>query len=237
MYSGNYVYVYASWIDPFDNSTSTTQTKGNSNGIGSSSYSFGSGGGGGYKGGTLYYFQDCGLDSKYPSYVADSGSSYVSGYDICKNHSSGVIFDNSQMIYNYKYGNGNLYIKRIYECGDFCFACNEDKCLKCIDNYYLYQNICVDKCPMDFVPIDGECIFVPKQTETIQITETFYKKETVQLTETIDQIITDKDKSKSKSKINIKLIIEISIFACEILLIVLIIIIIGVIVKKKKKEN
>lgn len=38
------IYVYASWIDPFENSTST-QTKGNAN----SSF-----GGGGYMGGTLY---------------------------------------------------------------------------------------------------------------------------------------------------------------------------------------
>ena len=122
----------------------------------------------------------------------------------------------------------------------------------------MYQNNCIDECPQDFIPINGECIFVPKQTEIKQITETFYQTETIdqiitdsipETKEEITQInsyeysssnekdfITDKDKFKSKSKITIKLIKVISIFVCEILLIFLVIIIIVVIVKKEKKN-
>lgn len=79
--------------------------------------------------------------------IAHSGSSYISGYDICSVTRNIVINDNASMESGVNDWNWSLYIEIVYLCPEkFSFCTDENTCVKVFDDIYLFDSKCHSNC-------------------------------------------------------------------------------------------
>lgn len=128
-------------------------------------YQPGSGGGGGYQGGRGGDW--CQHESSSHFTVGCSGSSYISGYEVCQPHES-MRFFNTEIHPNHKMGDGQLIVETDFECSSNCLACkSESICTKCFDGFYLSNGKCVEKCPSSQFPDSNfNCINCDKSCQS-----------------------------------------------------------------------
>lgn len=134
------------------------QTGGVKNGTGQNgdnSVSFpGSGAGGGWRGG----FKTQAVDFRIDSYkaVSTSGSSFISGYNGCRNKS--IIFKEGVMTAGKQSGVGKIIIKINFNCSNNCIGCSSaDVCTKCKTDFVLHNNSCIKACPDGYYKSGSKC--------------------------------------------------------------------------------
>lgn len=128
-------------------SSRTTQTEGNENGQGSNGATAkhypSTGGGGGYRGG----MEGTASNSDPVGSIADSGSSYISGYQGCTSHPE-IKFDSGKMEVGVREGIGYIQIDQVYECPSHCERCSgSNQCTECEQDYIIHEGLCYPSCP------------------------------------------------------------------------------------------
>lgn len=140
---------------PLYESKKTTQTTGNNElGVGGNGKSWttcsGSGGGGGWQGGVATG-QTSGYKDHFNVSVADSGSSYISGYkrgDKQCSRNEKYVFEDGRMEVSTLEGDGYIRIVTEFECNERCSMCSSKYvCQECFSPYKLYNGNCINSCP------------------------------------------------------------------------------------------
>lgn len=115
----------------------------------------GSGGGAGWRGGKTTGIHGYFESSSWKG-VANSGSSYISGYGGCTVNN--LTFTNAEMIKGNRAGDGQIIINIDFLCSGNCSSCTSStKCVKCFSGYFLHLNKCVDSCPPPYYGYSGVC--------------------------------------------------------------------------------
>lgn len=126
------------------------------NGVNSSNFP-GSGGGGGWRGG--FSSNDySNLESSNWKAVAESGSSYISGYEGCPKNAK-MTFKSGQMKAGQNSGDGKLVIIVDFNCSFKCLSCTDkETCTSCADGYNLKNNKCYSSCGTGYYSSNKKCI-------------------------------------------------------------------------------
>ncbi|KAK8865045.1 hypothetical protein M9Y10_010575 [Tritrichomonas musculus] len=131
----------------------------------------GGGGGGGYYGGRGGEW--CNKESSSHSAVGCGGSSYISGDDEHFIPNKFMKFKDPSIIIDHNNGDGLFIIEEDFKCSSHCSECiSESICTKCLDNFFLYEGVCISDCPSTHFVQNQECIKCDKSCATCTETST-----------------------------------------------------------------